>query len=130
MYHLKLIKALSYLGVVKATKDKPDVYTDDEATANAAVASGYFKLVEDTEADNSSANTAHFDKSQLEDMKIEDLKGIAADMGIDTTGFKKKSDYVEAISAAEVIPGAEADEDRAEVYYGEGSATMVELQSH
>ena len=130
MYHLKLIKALSYLGVVKATKDKPDVYTDDEATANAAVASGYFKLVEDTEADNSSENTVHFGKSQLEDMKIDDLKGLAADIGIDTTGFKKKSDYVEAISAAEVIPSAEADEDGAEVDYGEGSATMAELQSH
>ena len=45
MYHLKLIKALSYTGAVTATAKKPNVFVEDEATANAAVASGYFELV-------------------------------------------------------------------------------------
>ena len=49
-------------------------------------------------------------------------------MGVDTTGFKKKADYVEAIIAVGVIPGPETDEDGNEVDYGEGSPTMVELQ--
>ena len=38
-YHLKLVKALSYYGPVKATKEHPDVFVEDEAIAQAAVAS-------------------------------------------------------------------------------------------
>lgn len=45
MFHLRLIKGLSYFGIVSATKKNPDVYTDDKATADKAVASGYFVLV-------------------------------------------------------------------------------------
>ena len=41
-YHLKLVKALSYYGLVEATREHPDVYVEDEATAKAALASGYF----------------------------------------------------------------------------------------
>lgn len=129
MYHLKLIKALSYCGVVTATKKNPDVFTEDKATADAAVATGYFKLMEDNgAAAPASEQTAHLSKAQLEEMKFDDLKSLAADMGVDTTGFKKKADYVEAIAAVEVIPGPETDEDGNEVDYGEGSPTMVELQ--
>lgn len=47
MYHLRLIKALSYTGVVEATKQRPDVYVEDKAIADAAVATGYFKLIKD-----------------------------------------------------------------------------------
>ena len=46
MYHLRLNKALSYTGAISATRENPDVFTDDEATAVAAVASGYFDLIE------------------------------------------------------------------------------------
>lgn len=45
MFHIRLIKARSYSGVVSATREKPDVYLNDEATAIAAVATGYFELV-------------------------------------------------------------------------------------
>lgn len=44
MYHLRLIKALSYSGIVEATKQKPDVFVEDKATALSAVATGYFQL--------------------------------------------------------------------------------------
>lgn len=129
MYHLKLIKALSYCGVVKATQKSPDVFTEDKATADAAVATGYFKLMEDNvAAAPAPEQTAHLDKAQLEEMKFDDLKALAADMGVDTTGFKKKADYAEAIAAVEVTPDPETDEDGNEVDYGEGSPTMEELQ--
>lgn len=127
MYHLRLIKSLSYTGVVEATSKNPDVFTEDKATADAAVATGYFKLMEDNGA-AAPEQTAHLSKAQLEEMKFDDLKSLAADMGVYTTGFKKKADYVEAIAAVEVIPGPETDEDGNEVDYGEGSPTMVELQ--
>ena len=51
MAHLRLIKGRSYTGEVKATKEKPDVFTDDEATAKALVASGYFKRVDTAKAE-------------------------------------------------------------------------------
>ena len=51
MYHLKLTQGRSYdNGFVRATADKPDVYVDDEAIANMAVASGHFELVNHQEA--------------------------------------------------------------------------------
>lgn len=136
-YHLKLSKALSYCGVVTATHQHPDVIVEDKATANAAVATGYFKLVEAEETPEETTEetpketpeeTTHLDRAQLEEMKVEDLKQLAADMRVDTTGFKKKADYVAAIAAAEVIPGPETDEEGNEADYGEGSPTMVELQ--
>lgn len=44
MYHLRLIKALSYSGIVEATKQKPDVFVEDKAIADKAIATGYFQL--------------------------------------------------------------------------------------
>lgn len=102
MYHLRLIKALSYTGVVEATKQRPDVYVEDKATADRAVATGYFKLVEQEEA--------HLAGGQFEDWSFEEVKRLAADMGIDTTGLSSKADYIEAIEAVGVIPGAETEE--------------------
>ena len=99
-YHLRLCKALSYTGVVSATKEQPDVYVDDKATADKAVATGYFELI--AEEGLNLSETGHLDKAQLEKMKLEELKKLAADMGIDDTGFKKKDEYVEAIAAVEV----------------------------
>lgn len=46
-YHLRLSKGLSYCGVLSATKQRPDAYTDSKAVADQAVASGYFTLVEE-----------------------------------------------------------------------------------
>lgn len=108
-YHLRLCKALSYTGLVEATKKEPDVYVDDKATADAAIATGYFKLVDVEDAEPQTPETAHIEKAQLEDMKIDDLKKLATDMNIDTTGFKRKADYVEAIAAVEVTLGEEVE---------------------
>lgn len=106
-YHLRLIKGLSYCGVVSATRKQPDVYVEDKAIADAAVASGYFELIGDEEL--ALPETEHLDNAQLEEMKIDDLRKLAADMGIDTKGFKKKADFVEAIAAVEVTIGNEGE---------------------
>lgn len=128
MYHLKLIKALSYTGIVKATRKNPDIFVEDKATADAAVATGYFKLVEGVSDGEAETQTAHLDREQLEGMKFDDLKRMATDMGIDIKGLKSKNDIVEAIVAVEVVLGPEVDEEENEVDYGEGSPTMIELQ--
>ena len=39
MYHLRLCKALSYMGIVRATRDKPDVYVQEKEQADSLVKS-------------------------------------------------------------------------------------------
>lgn len=124
MYHLRLCKALSYTGVVSATRKEPDVFTEDKAIADKAIASGYFRLVKEAEETQATIK-GHLDKRQLEEMKVDELRQIAEDMGIDTSSLKKKAELVEAIAAEEVEAPAQ---DENEVDYGEGSPTMIELQ--
>lgn len=101
MYHLKLMKALSFTGIVTATKENPDVYVEDKAIADRAVATGYFKLVGSEEA--------HLDGGQFEGWPFDEVKQLAMDMGIDPAGLSSKENYIEAIEATEVIPGAEVE---------------------
>lgn len=109
MYHIRLAKALSYSGIVSATKKNPDVFVEDKATADAAVATGYFVHVE--ERPSTAPITGHLDKGQLYGMKLADLKKLAEDMGIDTKGLKSKADFVAAIAAEEVEAGGIVDPD-------------------
>lgn len=107
MYHLKLCKGLSYYGMggaVKATRQEPDVYTEDKATADTAVASGFFTLVGEVDAPWPPAGEVlgHLDPEQLESMTVPDLKKLAADMGVDLKGLTVKADIIAAIAAVEV----------------------------
>ncbi len=47
MYHLRLKKALSYTGIVSASKEQPDVFVKQEKIAKAAIATGYFERIEE-----------------------------------------------------------------------------------
>lgn len=55
MYRVKLIKALSYSGLVTATAAKPYVDIEDDETAEKVLATGYFQLIEEIETGKSSA---------------------------------------------------------------------------
>ena len=108
MYHLKLCKGLSYYGMdgaLKATRKQPDVLTEDKAIADAAVASGFFKLFGEGEAPGfppPGEVLGHLDPAQLESMTIPELKKLAEDMGVDIKGLKAKADIIAAIVAVEV----------------------------
>lgn len=106
MYHLKLCKGLSYSnGKVTATKRNPGVFVDDKATADALLASGYFKLISGPEAPDfppPGEVLGHLDPAQLESMTIPDLKKLAGEMGVDIKGLKAKGDIIAAIVAAQV----------------------------
>lgn len=116
MYHVKLVKAHSYTGIISATKENPDVFAEDRAIAEAAVATGYFELVGKVEQrPGQGIRTESLDREQLEKMKREELKKLAEELEIDTDGFKKNSDYVDAIVAAEVTTETENEAD-----FGEG----------
>lgn len=108
MYHLKLCKGLSYYGMdgaLKATRKQPDVHIEDKAIADAAVASGFFKLVGEGEVPAfppAGEVLGHLDPAQLESMTIPDLKKLAGEMGVDIKGLKAKGDIIAAIVAAQV----------------------------
>jgi len=104
MYHLRLLKGLSYAGAVAATRENPDVFTEDKAVVDAALASGYFALLAETEPPG---QTAHLDEAQLAEMKLEDLKRLAAAMDVDINGLRSKAEFIAAIAAVEVTPGGE-----------------------
>lgn len=130
MYHLKLIKALSYYGVVKATKKNPDVYTEDKATADAAVASGYFKLVDEAqeppeggeEKEPGEGGGNKEPGKKLEEMTVPELETFAAYKNISLKGISKKADIIAKLKAE--LGAAETEN---EVDYG--SPTMTELQA-
>ena len=46
---------------------------------------------------------ANLDVDQLKSMKLDDLKKLAKDMGIVTTGLRSREDYAKAIAAVDVI---------------------------
>ncbi len=113
-YHLKLTKALSYCGVVTATREKPDVYTDDGDVADKAVATGYFELVGSEVSETppeGSLQEDEIDATKLGSMSLAELKDLAKQLGADLTGRKSKEDIIEAICVA-----------------NGGSQTMIDLQ--
>lgn len=121
MYHLKLIKSLSYTGIVTATKKNPDVFVEDKATADAAVATGYFKFVEGAEESTDDGGEEEKPGKTLEEMTVSELETYAAYKGVSLKGISKKADIIAKLKAE---LGAEETEN--EVDYG--SPTMTELQ--
>lgn len=130
MYHLKLVKALSFTGIVTATKKNPDVFVEDKATADAAVATGYFKLIEEAEeppegGEEKEPGEGGGDKEpgkKLEEMTVPELETFAAYKGISLKGISKKADIIAKLK--EELGVAETEN---EVDYG--SPTMTELQA-
>ena len=118
-YHLKLKKALSYCGVIEATKQHPDVFVADKAIAEAALASGYFYLIPDTE--ETIEDEKLYLKKTLEKMTIPELETFAAYKGISLKGINKKTDII-----AELKKELPPQETENKVDYG--SPTMTELQ--
>lgn len=100
---IKLIKARSYSGAVRATKAQPyaDVETLEEA--NALVATGYFELCSSPATDNSEEDTDEGitpDYEALSEMTKAELTAYAEENGINVRECKTKADILETISAA------------------------------
>lgn len=103
-YRLKLVKALSYSGIISATRENPVVIVEDETVANEAVATGYFELIKDKEDDVPPIlpddETSDFDFDEISSMSISKLKNFAEEHDIDISGKTKKADILEVISVA------------------------------
>lgn len=63
-----------------------------------------------SEAEEPDKPTGHLDAAELESWEYNQLKKLAADMGVTPKG-KKKADLIEAITAVEMTPGDEVDPD-------------------
>ena len=114
MYHLRLIKGLSYSGVVRATAKKPDVFIDDKAVRDAAISSGYFEEVGAAKAEAEAENPAVFPETaeeeaeettshatELSKMTVEELKAYASINGIPIGSAKKREAILKAVIDAE-----------------------------
>lgn len=119
MYHLRLIKALSYIGVIKAEKNNPDVYTEDKDIAEKAIATGYFKMIDDEASDDIKEVSENPEKT-LEKMNISELETFAAYNNISLKGITKKADIINKLKAELDIKETNS------IDYG--SLTMTELQ--
>lgn len=53
---------------------------------------------------------AHLDPDQLEELTNAKLKELAEDMGLETSKLRTKAQLIEAITAADVIPGPAEDD--------------------
>lgn len=73
----------------------------DDAQADRLVRLGAAEYADDAMR-NPGGTKGHLDTGQLESMTIDNLKALAADLGVDTAGCKKKSDYVAAIAELEI----------------------------
>lgn len=105
MYKLKLIKGLSYSGVITATKDYPIVNVDDKDLAHEAVKTGYFSLIEEAEM------IPPEKEKTLDDMTVKELEAFAAEKEIDLKGCGSKADKLNRILSAIDDDYTEGEED-------------------
>ena len=102
-------KRLVELGVAEYVRDKVSEPVPQNGTQN----EDDDELPDLSAADGSQeteTSTSHLDAEQLEGMDYNELKKLAANMGVKPEG-QKKSDYIAAIVAAEVEPGDEDDDE-------------------
>ena len=120
MYKVKLIKGLSYTGAVHATKDNPYVDVESKEAADAAVATGYFELVEATADDNTDGEkNDNSGATDLDKMTVPQLKAYATEKGIDLEGASRKDDIIAKIAAAATADDNTDGEDDGAADYGE-----------
>lgn len=108
MIKLKLIKGLSYRGgidgKVKATKASPFCSVETMEEAQAAVASGYFQIVEGAPVPPSEPpkdpGTDSNTEKDIEKMTKDELVAYAEELGIDISKCKNNDERKEAIKNA------------------------------
>ncbi len=70
--------------------------------------------MEEEEKSGKTSAEAHLDEEQLQSMTLAQLKDLAAEMEVSTTGLKYKADYVAAIAAVSIEPGEEIEPEEPE----------------
>lgn len=98
MFHLKLTKSCSYTGVIHATAERPDVFLENAATAQLAIATGYFELLPDGDGLLSSLVAPVLDTMNVNQLRAYIKKNkLAIDLPLGTGALELR----EAVIAAE-----------------------------
>lgn len=102
MFKLKLIKGLSYSGIVSATAKNPYVTVDNEEIALAAVETGYFEIVERSEnipgGKNGESNSG--ENKDWKKLNKDELITFANEHNIDVSSCKNQDERIAIIEAA------------------------------
>lgn len=95
-YKLKLVKGMSYTGVISATKKNPFVVTENKKIVDEAIATGFFVLEE----------TIEESKSPFDKLTVPELKKFAEENNIDIKGTSSKSEIINVIEAVQAQTNA------------------------
>ena len=116
-------KRLVSLGVAEIITEGVATGGNGEETNPPSVNPSNDENGENGENEGDNEIVGHLDEEQLRGMIIKDLKALAEDMGIDTSKFKVKEDYVQAIVAVEV--SAPVDDENGDELPGLGAEDPV-----
>lgn len=102
MFKLKLVKGLSYSGIVSATAKDPFVTVDSEETALAAVETGYFEIVERSEniPDGKNGESNSGENKDWKKLNKDELIAFANEHNIDVSSCKNQDERIAIIEAA------------------------------
>ena len=110
MFKLKLIKGLSYNGIVSATAKNPYVTVDNEETALAAVATGYFKIVERAPKNDGNNDNGKEKDNDWKKLNRDDLIAFANEHNIDVSACKNQDERIALIEASLANDGNKIDD--------------------
>lgn len=132
MVKLELCKGLSYNGIVSATRESPFVKTDN-VTAQKAVETGYFKVVQETKSQTSDMQEQVQEtidditvskKKPIYKMNKSELLDLALEWGVDVSAFKNLDEVrtflKEFMESMERGSKEEIREEESEPDFGEG----------
>ena len=95
------VKPVSLGGTVELQDEEAQRLVDLEVAEYVNVFTDNDKLNADNEKEEDEIITTHLDRTQLETMKLEDLKRLATDMGIDVKTLKK-AEIIDLVVQVEV----------------------------
>lgn len=95
------VKPVSLGGTVELQDEEAQRLVDLEVAEYVNVFTDNDKLNADNEKEEDEIITTHLDRTQLETMKLEDLKRLATDMGIDVQTLKK-AEIIDLVVQVEV----------------------------
>lgn len=101
MFHLKLIKGRSYRGRgITASITAPDVHIENQADADALVASGYFEIVPDGTPDTEPPAAPTGTITAIDAMNTAQLRAYAKKNGLDIDEAAPKGSSVDVVRVA------------------------------
>ncbi|WP_368653761.1 hypothetical protein AB4Y30_01490 [Ornithinibacillus sp. 4-3] len=106
---LKLVKTLSYSGIVSANHKQPYVTVEDQMIAMKAVSTGYFEIVKEPVSDESTGQvdnkeepeTPKHTKSSIKKLSADEQRALIEELGGDPDKTNNEEERIELILASQ-----------------------------